>query len=272
MTTQTYFAVAKGPTPILDQPNFKEIFGGSDGKSLPLDEQKLLRRIETVALPGTKFFNVIQVNADIYKVNTNDYPGGPLYVDGRFLAFFHDQEPPERKKEIPCISTILQKLDQLQGTPYVWGGNWSKGIPEMLEFYPPSIDFSILDFDVQNHWIMKGVDCSGLLYEATDGNTPRNTSGLLSFGQSISIENLSAEMISDKLEKGDLIVWKGHVVIVKDTCTAIESRGGKGVVQTDLQERIEEIIKERKPVDDWNSTVSLGNRFVVRRWHPEFIS
>jgi hypothetical protein len=267
MTVKIY-AVAKSPTPVLDQPNFKEIFGGNDGKSLPLDDQKLLRRIETIALKETKFLVVNEVNHGIYQVQTNDYPGDPLYVDGRFLTFCPN-EPPERKKQIPSISTIITRMEKLKGTPYVWGGNWSEGIPEMLNYYPPSVDFSTLDTEVKNHWLMNGVDCSGLLYEVSDGGTPRNTSGLVSFGEPVPIENLSIEALCDQLQTLDLIAWRGHLVMVKSDRTCIESRHGKGVVETNLQERITEILKERKAVNDWYSTVSIGNRFVVRRWHPE---
>ena len=46
MTTPTRFAVAKFPTPILNTPNFCEIFGGSDGVSLPIDPKGLLRAID----------------------------------------------------------------------------------------------------------------------------------------------------------------------------------------------------------------------------------
>ena len=47
---------------------------------------------------------------------------------------------------------------------YVWEATIQKGIPEMLEFYKPS---GTLPYDVLKRWTLKGVDCSGLLYEAT---------------------------------------------------------------------------------------------------------
>ncbi|HPE85225.1 MAG TPA: hypothetical protein PLO43_03500, partial [Chlamydiales bacterium] len=80
-----------------------------------------------------------------------------------------------------------------------------------------------------------GVDCSGLLYEASYGLTPRNTSELISFGEERSLENL---------QPLDLLVWKGHVVIVLDPYHTIESRLGKGVVITPLADRLSEIERE----------------------------
>ena len=52
---------------------------------------------------------------------------------------------------------------------YTWHGNTKKGIPQMLEWYPPSEDISGV---LKDKWMLKGMDCSGLLYEATDGYTP----------------------------------------------------------------------------------------------------
>ena len=265
------YALARVATPVLNQSNFKEIFGGADGKSLPLDDQKLLRGIETIALPGTKFVILETCGHNICKVATNEYLGDRLYVDDRFLQMC-DHEPLERRKEKPSLSTILKNLKQAIGLPYVWGGNWSYGIPEMKEWYPPLISFNSLDLDSQNHWMMKGVDCSGLLFQSTNGYTPRNTSQLLNYGFSVRIENLSLEKIINKLQDLDLIVWQGHVIIVIGPEYVIESARGNGVFTSNLTERLRELMKEKKPVDDWTSSEAIGERFVIRRWHPSIIS
>jgi len=62
----------------------------------------------------------------------------------------------------------------------------------MLDYYPPKEKMiqKILD-----KWIMKGVDCSGLLYEATNGYTPRNSSDLVTYGTGVTIENMTRKKL-----------------------------------------------------------------------------
>ncbi|MBC8489998.1 MAG: hypothetical protein H8D45_28615 [Bacteroidetes bacterium] len=49
-----------------------------------------------------------------------------------------------------------------------------------------------------------------------------------------------------------------------DEKNSIESRPPNGVQKNDLLKRLKEVMEERQPVDDWDS--SEGERFVVRRW------
>jgi hypothetical protein len=82
----------------------------------------------------------------------------------------------------------------------------------------------------------------------------------------------SAAELAGLLEPLDLIVWNGHVIIVLDRETAIESRlecgrpGNGGVVTTPLKQRLAEIMRTRRPVDAWPAGSKPGNIFVVRRW------
>lgn len=250
------YAFAKLPTPILNTPHFKDVFR----MPLALDTQNLLRAVEAVALPGTKFQLLSPPENLVQKVITRDYPGHDLYVDSRFLDF-SIALPEERIANLPKPSQILERLHAKLGLPYVWGGNWGDGIEEMLTFYPPS---KLLDALSKTMWTLKGLDCSGLLYEATDGFTPRNTSQLIRFGKSVSIHQSSVKMIAERLRPLDLIVWSGHVVIVENGKEVIESRHPLGVIRTSLIPRLREIMQERHPVDDWDTT--CGPRFVVRRW------
>jgi len=65
----TYFVVEK-PTPILNTPYFKKVFGCV----LPFDEQNLVREVEMIALPGM-VFEVIQSKEDhVLEVKTCSYP------------------------------------------------------------------------------------------------------------------------------------------------------------------------------------------------------
>jgi hypothetical protein len=233
------FATANIPTPILNSPNFP-----FHGTRLPIDEQGLLRCIETIALPGTKFQIISEPSPTVYQVTTCDYPGDQLFVDRRFLSPA-TQKTPERRSRLPSVQKIVDHLLSLEGATYIWGGNWSTGIPEMLQFYPPE---EPLDPMTHLIWTLKGVDCSGLLYEATDGFTPRNTPQLIDFGTTISVPEKPL----------DLIVWKGHVIIALDSHRAIESKGGVGVIQSDLQ-RIKRLLEFKK------------TPFLVKRWHPDLL-
>lgn len=261
MTTE--FAIAKYPTPILNVADFKAIFGGSDGASLPVDEQGLLREIEMVALPGTLFTIQEACSELIYRIQCKEYPGDKLFVDKRFLIPSKDFFI--KDKTLPSKASILEKLSYSLGLPYIWGGNWSQGVPQLLQFYPPQ---KKLDEKTRALWSLKGLDCSGLLYEATEGLTPRNTSGLVSFGTSLPIAGKSAHEIKSLAKPLDMIVWKGHVVLVFDEQTAIESRAGFGVVQTSLLSRLVEIMQERTPANSWTSSDGTKS-FVLNRWHPE---
>jgi hypothetical protein len=132
----------------------------------------------------------------------------------------------------------------------------------LLEWYQPSLP----DEKWRNAWQLKGVDCSGLLYYASNGCTPRNTSALVHYGQSVLIEGKTTQEILQHVEALDLIVWAGHVICVLDKETAIESKVGAGVVTTPLEERLEQVMQSRRPVDHYHS---LRPSFAIRRWHPD---
>ncbi|HSX03215.1 MAG TPA: hypothetical protein VLG76_00625 [Rhabdochlamydiaceae bacterium] len=256
------FAFAKTFSPILNTPKFSEIFGGKDGCSLSLDEQGLMRAIETVAFPNTKFKIIQESDTHVLQVETEDYPCTPLFVDKRFLT----EKGLERKKEVPSVFKIINSLQNQIGATYIWGGNTTQGIPELLQLYPPKVP---LDEKMRALWTLKGVDCSGLLYEATDGTVPRNTSWLIKFGRPLLIENLSYEKIASLIKPLDLILWPGHVIIALDSKTCIESRPQTGVVIQNLTERLYEL--NRKPLLQWDSSLPTKDHFIIRRWHSSSI-
>lgn len=254
-------ALARIPTPILNTADFSAIFGAKSA-DLPLDSQGLLRAIEAVALPGTLFEILEEHDKNIVRIHTFDYPGDNLFVDRRFLDKW-DFRSVNRPRQLPSKDHIIRSLLRMEGSTYIWGGNWSQGIPEMLLYYPPK---SPLDDLRKKIWCLKGVDCSGFLYEATHGMTPRNTSELLFFGNPLSIEKKDPKQIAESLQPLDILVWKGHVVIVLNKDTAIESRAPFGVIKTPLVARLEEIQKDRDPMDSWDFNLAAEKQFVARRW------
>jgi hypothetical protein len=264
------FSIAKKPTPLLDTPDFHQVFGGNDGCSLPLDSQKLMRHLSAIAFPGTKFELLKPCSDFIYQAFSHDHRLEKLYIDSRFLEEV-DADHPERKKKLPGCQQIIEKLESLLGVAYIWGGNWHVGIPDMKTFYPPKAPFKTLDPVVQKTWIMEGVDCSGLLYQATDGITPRATSLMTNYGITVPIYKKTKKEILDSLIPMDLIIISNHVFIVIEKGHVIESRGGKGVIKTSLDECYEEFLKSRSGIDNWDLSLTVKNPFIVRRWHPEVL-
>lgn len=239
-------AIARIPTPIFNTPEIPF-------RQLPLkkDHQGRLVEIETIAFPGTKFKCLEQISETLLHVETNEYPSPiPLYVDSRFLQVV-PPELPERYKTLPSVDAILQWMEDRKGLRYFWGGNWHTGIPEMLDLYPHLQKASQED---QDDAVCRGLDCSGLLYQATNGLTPRNTSDLTKFGQ-----ELHLELIQDGLKPLDLLVWNGHVIIVRSPTTLIESRINHGVVVSDVETRYAEIVQMLK---------QQNKTHYFRRWHP----
>jgi hypothetical protein len=273
------YAIAQIPAPVLNTPDFSFVFGGQDGRTLHFDKTGLIREVELIALPQTVFKIEEQIkknNALIYKVTTEDYPYPTekgYFIDSRFVQT-SKSKPPQRKKILPLKNKIIENLLSAQGSIYVWGGNFKDGILQMLLFYTP---YSSLSNDLKTYWTLKGVDCSGLLYQATNGFTPRNASSLVSFGLPVQIAGLNAKQIVQKVEPLDIIVWKEHVAIILDKDRLIESRhhyddnwnGNKGGVRVEnLEEVLEKFLKQRVPVDNYEDNVEAGKpKLVIRRWY-----
>ncbi len=259
------FGIAVLYTPVLNTSDFESVFGGANGNRVKLDKRGFIGEMEFIAFPNT-VFEILEVipkdGYNIFRIKTSDYPynSADLFIDSRFVKTL-DTLPNDRVQTLPNKNEILSKLNSLDGYGYMWGGNYGDGIEQLLEFYQPQ---SELDNSTKDLWCLKGVDCSGLIYQATNGSTPRNTSSLINFGEGLEIAGLSASEIASMLQPLDLIVWSGHVIIVYDENTVIESTGGEGVHKSDLLSRLKSVMKEKTPVNDWGST--SGKRFVIRRW------
>lgn len=269
------YAVATRPTPVLNSPDFKAVFGGKEGQTLKTDRCGQVRELEYIALPGS-LFKILETQhtetADIYQIETDEYTAPPnvrLYVDGRFLKPERNA-PPSRMRSLQQQETIVSKLRLSVGSHYVWGGNVLEGLPELRSWFYKNIK----DYDAER-LTLAGLDCSGLLYHATDGWTPRNTSQLIRFGRGVVVEGKQAKEIAELLQPLDLLVWNGHVIIVLDPQTTIESRlecgkpGNGGVVTASLSKRIAQIMRTRRPVNTWTGDMKHNDIFIVRRWYPQ---
>ena len=252
------YAVAIGPTPVLNTPSFRQVFGGQ----LRLDPCKGVRPVEFVALTGT-LFRIEGEQQDegltVYRVTSNDYPyrsAAGYFVDARFLKPLAGRVR-ERPRSLPGLVELQQRLLAALGRPYVWGGNVQAGVPLLKRLYPRADPLA-------------GVDCSGLLYQATDGFTPRNSLALTSYGAAVPVAGLTPAAIAERLQPLDLIVWKGHVMIVLDKERVIESRmgcqGGGGVQLSRLQAALQKLMKSRQPMDELPPDGRGAQGFVVRRW------
>jgi hypothetical protein len=270
--------VAVSPVPVLNTPDFKSVFGGKDGASLAVDRCGQLRALEFIALPGTTFrIEAVIVNpgSTVFRVVTDNYPypsRSGYYIDSR-LVKTSVTPPGPRVPLLPGRDKVIANLVSAAGSIYVWGGNIRRGLPEMLSLYPPATPLKA-DSRTAQRWTMKGLDCSGLLYEATDGYTPRNTSTLIRYGEPVPIAGLDARGIAQRVRPLDLIVWNGHVIIAIDRERVIESRlecdgTGGGVVISGLRDRLQDLLKARAPLDSWqDGTVNGRKGFVIRRWFP----
>ena len=232
------FFINDQPTPILNTPHFSDVYGGS----LPFDNKMLVRAVEMIALPNMTFHVLGEKRETIIEVMTEKYPSStPLYIDSRFGTFC--REVVQKKACLPSPELIIDRMKSTVGLPYIWGGNYSKGIPEWKEFYPPQNKLSPFE---EAHWTFHGLDCSGLLYEATEGYTPRNTKEMMTYGKEVSV---------DEIKPLDLILYPGHVVIALGNNETIESQHSSGGVVI-------------RPLDERLSKIS--GPYILRRFHPAF--
>lgn len=260
----TYF-IADEPTPIFNTKQLEAVFGRDSGR-LQVDKAGHVRALEMIAFSGTHFEVCAQWGEKLLQVTTTSYPVDyPLFIDRRF-GTITTMRPPQKGLNWPPRARVLERLESAVGIQYIWGGNVREGLPTLLTYYPPPADKNLTSLEL-TQWTFCGLDCSGLLYEATAGITPRNTANLLFYGQAVCIEGLEITAMATLLQPLDLIVYRGHVVIVLPDRRAIESRDeAGGVVVCCVKNRLQELHEEgRLATDDPKVALRSPNRFVVRR-------
>lgn len=267
------YGIVHTAAPVLNTPDFKAVFGGMHGQKLKTDRCGQVRELEYIALPGTVFTivnNQTYGAVNSYQVVTDQYvtPANVrLYIERRFITLSNTL-PLQLVPVLPSREAVVAALRASVGSPYVWGGNVVDGIPELAAWFYQGVNATD-----RKRLTLSGLDCSGLLYSATNGWTPRNTSQLIRYGQGVVIAGKQAEEIATILQPLDLIVWNGHVIIVLDRQTVIESRlecgmsNNGGVIVTPLLQRLAGIMRTRHPVNAWPTAQKYSNIFVIRRWH-----
>lgn len=250
------YAVATQAIPVFNRPA-----DAAAPQAAKTDSCGQVRSLEFIALPGTVFTIISQsgpAGKQIFEVRTDDYrppPGVRLYLASEHLRLQSERPPGRSRAASLRRDEVQRRLRSALGTPYVWGGNLRTGI-----------------VSASADGLYAGLDCSGLLYEATGGTTPRNTADLVDFGRAVPIAGRSIDQLAAELRPLDLLVWKGHVVIVLDNEQTIESillckrAGNGGVVTTPLRKRLQEIMRERTAADRWPNGAGQRPLFVVRRW------
>lgn len=273
------YALTKIPTPLYRMPKddlaiHKLLAASSSSTGLKLDQQNLIRELAVVLPPQTPVTIIAEYKIDgytYYLVRTREFDSGAgskhgYFLDARFVKKT-DQKPEELIVPLPSRDQIISNLLATQGSAYVRGGSRYQGLSQMESFFPSQTPLSSIHKKQKN---LNGVDCSWLLREANKGNTPRNTRQLLNVGNPVSIEGLWINQIIAQVKPLDIIVRDGHVVIILDQDRAIESRrrpNFKGWVEiTKLKDRLTEILKTRKPVNNYeNSPLNKNKKFVIRR-------
>lgn len=189
MAVKTPFALTKSDTPLLNTPEWDQIFGGDSGSEPKYDQYGEIDELVFVAAPGTELSLQRQVRKNTrigtdtiyYKVTTPVYKGDEeLWVDGRFLNLT------EVRPQMPDASVnnahVISRLRSYESLPFTWHGSSADGAPELLEYYPPAEEISLR---TKNDWILKGFDSLGMIYRASEGQTPLDYKSLARFGESV---------------------------------------------------------------------------------------
>lgn len=171
----------------------------TEGVQNHVDEQGLYRPLLCQLFPGTKV-ECEEIEGNIVYVTSETYRG---FTDKRMLQEVYVQPEDPRP------------LEKLVGLPYVWGGNDPDGMEKFCSLYG------------HDPLYFKGLDCSGLFYYMRRGNVPRDTSQLVSFGEEV-----------EDVKPLDIVVWEGHMLVVLGKDKVIESREGRGVIVSSMQERL----------------------------------
>ncbi len=214
------------PTPLFNSNDLKSLFS----LPFPLDQRWLLSNLETILYPGVTV--TVEGEGEVVSIVTDDYPSTvPLFTHRRFLDFSGNTEPIKRDR--PSTKKMIEALESTPFLPYIWGGNFPQGVPELFELFPPTRQLHAWEWHLFH---LRGVDCSGLIYNVTHGTLPRNTGPMKN----------ACEVISSPTKPLDLIFAPGHVLITLSQDRVIESRLYQGITVSSLSSRLKQLEREEK--------------------------
>ena len=273
-----WYWIALTATPVFqlprDNPDINEIVWWPWTQWPKFDWSNLIREL-IVVYPKWTVFSLVKKRMKwkntYYEVRTNEFdaknnPTHSFYIDSRFVDV-SKTHPKDLIPKLPSSEQILLNMHNALWSSYIWGWTRYKGVPELNNYFPSDVQLS--DGQLKQK-TLRGVDCSWLLYQSTNGYTPRNSHWLLTYWNAVEIEWNTVDQIIKKLRPLDLIVWAGHVIIVYDANNVIESRWYPwfkwGVMMTKTKTRLQEIMETRQPVNNWSeSKKPNAEKFVVRR-------
>ncbi len=275
-------ALTRWYTPMFYLEDFPRYFWWGTGGALILDDWQQIDPTETILFPKSVVHvqKILPKNGyTLLEVTSKEYPydSDPHYIDARLLQVYQVSTPLRKRIIVlPTRTMIINRLRSQVGKPYVWWGNALGWVPYLETLYRPQ---HTLDTPMRKKWILDGWDCSGILYWATNGYTPRNTSKLITFGTGLEIAGKSATEIAALVKPLDIIVWKWHNMIVIDQKHILESTVNftgtwlssepNGVRIRWIEEALTELIevKNRIWVNEYSDSVPEGKKkFVIRRW------
>ena len=266
------YSIAIWNTPLLNNSNFQWQFGWTDWLTLNFDSFGEIYALEHIALSWSVIRIQDMLTHAIYSVDTKEYPAAStLYAHESFIPNISYRKPTERVKNLPSVNEIVENLQSSVWVDYVWWGNTIDGIPSLLEIFPPSVPISEKK---KAQWTLTWLDCSWLIYWASGGYTPRNTSWLVDYGNTLPIAWKDVDEIISLLKPLDIIVWKWHMMIVLNDTQTIESAVSftdidvtPGVQIRESIDSISEVMMTRRPSNNYWETDK--KEFVIIRWYPE---
>lgn len=251
VTTKTY-------SPIFNIPDIYKFLSEIDGE-LKTDKKGLVPEISFIASPGKEFEILEEIEQSSYtilKVKPVDSEK-IYYIDSRFIEQSNGENNQRGKL---TKEEIIRNLKAMEGYPYEYGGAIANEVYKFESMYEIN--------GLNKKWKPKGLDCSGLIYQATNGLIPRSSNEIVEFGKGLDIEDRELDEIVEMIEPLDIIGYPGHVLIVIDKNSVMESSPKKGVRILQIESRMKALMKDRKPVNDAEGK-NKNKIFVIRRWYKE---
>ena len=228
----------------INSPSFLNLFISSQ---TILDKRGHPRAFEITLLPGMVGEIIDEpLDGDTFLIRFPFYPS-PVYVLKNHVSFTKGLY----EANFLNLDEQLNRLKSCLGRAYLWGGNHLG----KTQFFKKHFNLEKKTIREERAIELDGIDCSGLLFYATNFKTPRNTKDLQTYGESV--KDIAY------IRPLDLILTKGHVMIVLDNSRVIQSKQNRGVFVSSL--RVELFKLFRKKI--FKEKVMDESEFSIRRYY-----